>query len=502
MPIDFRPFVTSALVCLHSTVYTQVAPVRLTSVTVVDSVARVAMREQFAPALGLALTRQGRVVFRGAYGLANVTQGIAATENTLWYVASTSKSFTGFGMAHWLEAPGRSLDTDARTLVPGLTAPNGVPATRLTLRAFLSHTTGLTDDAIVQSASFTAAVPSSRWPSLLALATVDTAAPLVYSNLGYVVGGLVLDQAIRGGWPAYLERHVFRPAGMRQTFARVSAVPASRVAVPHTLRATGEYVAAEFEKRDATMSAAGGHLSTLADLARWTIVQMDSGRIDGRQVFPVARVVRAQTMLASHTNSNSRRFAMFDRDGWGIGWDIGSYHGERMVSRFGSYHTTRSHVSFLPARRVGVVAMSTGGLGSGAVDLLASLYYDLERGDPQAVPRAAARMDSLRARRREAGARISAQDSTRAARQQPTAHPVTVLRGRFHSPAYGALVLTGDTTGLRFEWGVLRGRAEVFDAAHDEYRLEIAGSGSVLRPVFDAEGRVQSVRIGAATFTR
>ena len=45
-----------------------------------------------------------------------------------------------------------------------------------------------------------------------------------------------------------------------------------------------------------------------------------------------------------------------------------------MVSRFGSYHTTRSHLSFLPRRRIGVVALSTGGLGWKQIDDLVSFF--------------------------------------------------------------------------------------------------------------------------------
>ena len=62
---------------------------------------------------------------------------------------------------------------------------------------------------------------------------------------------------------------------------RVSGLDA-RIAKPHVVDANGRYATATFHKTDATMNSAGGHLSTLHDLARWVTVQMDSGRIDGR----------------------------------------------------------------------------------------------------------------------------------------------------------------------------------------------------------------------------
>ena len=195
---------------------------------------------------------------------------------------------------------------------------------------------------------------------------------------------MVIDTLRPEGWRAYLEQNVYRPAGLHQTFARVSGLDARRIAKPHRLRGSGRFETQTFFKTDATMNSAGGHLATLRDLARWTIVQMDGGRIDGKQVFPSAAVALSHRLIATHTNDNARRFAYFDREGWGAGWDIGTYEGERMISRFGGYHSFRSHLSFLPRRRVGVVAITNGGLGSTLTDVIAALTYDLEAGRPEA----------------------------------------------------------------------------------------------------------------------
>jgi len=83
------------------------------------------------------------------------------------------------------------------------------------------------------------------------------------------------------------------------------------------LDANGRYYTEPFFKTDRTMNSAGGQIATLHDLARWTIVQMDSGRIDGRQVFPSSAVARSHRLIAKQTRDESKRFAYFDREGWG-----------------------------------------------------------------------------------------------------------------------------------------------------------------------------------------
>jgi len=60
----------------------------------VDSLAMRAMALELTPALGVAITMDGRTVYQRAFGAVDVTAGIAATDQTLWYLASTSKSLT------------------------------------------------------------------------------------------------------------------------------------------------------------------------------------------------------------------------------------------------------------------------------------------------------------------------------------------------------------------------------------------------------------------------
>lgn len=230
-----------------------------------------------------------------------------------------------------------------------------------------------------------------------------------------------------------LDRNVFRPAGMRETFTHVSGIPTG-----HAIDANRRYYTEPFFETDRTMNSAGGQIATLHDLARWTIVQMDSGRIDGKRIFQASAVALSHQLIAKHTRDQSKRFAYFDREGWGAGWDIGSYNGEPMVSRFGSYGNTRSHLSFLPNRRIGAVAMSTGG-PSVLTDVIAAYAYDLEAGRTYALDTAMARLSALKQRVAGAGRARATQDSIRAARQaQPLSHPLASFTGTYEAPGYGA----------------------------------------------------------------
>lgn len=467
----------------------------------VDSLAMRAVSSGVSPALGVAVVMDGKTILAKGYGWADATARIAADDRTLWYLASTSKSYTGFGVS--LLAHQRVLDFDApiASLLPGVRWPDGVDPARLTLAHFLSHTHHLNDNAVVQSAAFTGAVPESEWPRLIRYASRAPNDDLVYSNFGYNVAAMVIDRLRPEGWRRYLDSAVYRPAGMRETYARLSGLDVRRIAKPHALSATG-FTTLEFEKTDATMNSAGGHVATLGDLARWTIVQMDGGAIDGRQVFPREAVERSHRLIARHTVEASKRFGPFDREGWAAGWDIGAYAGEPMVSRFGGYSSIRSHLSMLPRRRIGVVAQVNGPGASGATDIIAALAYDLEAGRPNARTSADQRLSDLVARLPAARERLAAADSVRRSRQRPLRHPLSDFAGSYGNEAMGTITFAVKDGVLRFQWGVLDGPSEVFDAEKDQLRIEVAGSGTPVAFRFDGPGAARSIDIGGVTFLR
>src|SRR6185436_14248756 len=161
----------------------------------------------------------------------------------------------------------------------------------------------------VSSAAFTGAIPEARWPELIARAGPMPTHDLVYSNFGYNVAAMVIDAIRPEGWKRYLQHEVFLPAGMTETYARVSGLDSKRIAKPHRLLADGRYVTEPFFKTDATMNVAGGHLATLRDLARWTMVQTDSGILDGRRVFPAEAVASSHRLIARQTREQAKRFA-------------------------------------------------------------------------------------------------------------------------------------------------------------------------------------------------
>ncbi|MGQ0764466.1 MAG: serine hydrolase domain-containing protein [Gemmatimonadota bacterium] len=478
-------------------------PAPATIAAAVDSFAQRVIAERVAPAFGVAVVMDGRTVLARSWGLSDASNNVRADANTLWYVASTSKAFTGFAVA-LLAAQGRlDLNAPIAILLPKAEWPSGANPQSLSLARFLSHTHSLNDDAVVMSAAFTGAVPESQWPSLIKYATVRRDTDLVYSNFGYNVAAMVIDARRPEGWKRYLDSALFRPTGMTETFSRTSGLE-RRIATSHSVDRTGAWASEPFPKRDATMNSAGGQVATVADLARWITVQMDSGVIDGRRVFSAEAVALSHRFLARQTREESKRFGPFSREGWAAGWDIGTYEGEPMVSRFGSYMSTRSHVSFLPRRRIGVVAQTNGPFASAATDVVAQLVYDLEAGRPNAREKAERQLTEIARNRAAYIASVVRSDSIRTSRQKPLGRPLQDFVGSYAREGFGtvAFEVRGDT--LWYRWGVLSGPAETYDAGGSVLRIELPSGGTTVPFSFPLFGRgpANAIEVRGKTYPR
>lgn len=446
--------------------------------------------------LGVGVVVDGRLVYQRALGFADATRRVPATDSTLWYLASTSKSFTGFAIA-MLEHDGVvDLSAPITTLLPRARWHADARPAELTLANFLAHTHGIESGPLVLSAAFTGVFGDDQYGELLQWSPPLPSRELSYSNIGYNVASMVIDAKRREGWKAYQARALFAPAGMHDTHSSFARVRRERIAHSHTVGSDGTFTSAPFLKVDATLNAAGGHLSTIADLARWTIVQMDSGRLDGRQVFPARAVARAQEMLGARDS----RFAGFERKGWGMGWDLGTYLGERMVSRFGGYTGLRSHLGFLPAHRVGVVAQVNTSGASVVTDMVAAYVYErlLGRGNADSVG------DDRIRQLRESVARQKerAQQAERAAANAPAfARALSAYAGRYDHPAYGTIEMAVRGDSLRMTWGALSGAVTVADASQERVNLAFPG-GLRAQFVFEGSERAIALMVNGARLQR
>jgi len=450
-----------------------------------------------APGLGIVVVRDTQVVYLKGLGFADAEARRPFTPQTVFYVASTTKSFTGLAAA-MLDLQGTfRLDAPLSRYLPEARLKSPRSADSITIRQLLSHTHGIAGGPVEMRLAYTGEYQGNA--QLVALLAGHDALPDLsyrYSNLGYNVATLAMDKVTGESWKETLQRLIFTPLGMKSTSAFVSRFPAQRLAMPYGSTPAG-YTRIRYGKTDANMQSAGGLVTTLEDYARWLEAHLNDGRVDGRQVLPAAAIRETHRPQARY----SRTVGGVPMVGYGLGWNIGIVNRQdTLFIHGGGFAGFSTSMSFLPAHRLGIVVMANNGDLGGALTGLAAqaVYGILTAGAPISADSLAV-LRGIVARERE---NIRADRARRAARPQTMPLPFAAYAGRYENPLLGTLVLELNPEGkLEARAGVAWSAVEVYDGTKHQLRVELFGSGSVLTMNVEGE-RVLGATLDAQTFRR
>ncbi len=168
--------------------------------------------------ISILVAHKGKVLLAKGYGYADVDKREPATEHTVYRLGSLSKQFTAVAVLELVDQGLIRLDESIRTYLPGYPEV-GQP---ITPRHLLNHTSGLV--------SYTA--QSEYWKHMnddLPHSTVlgwfasrDLAYTpgdrYVYSNSGYFVLGLIIEQVTGESYAEYVQREILDPLKLRETY--------------------------------------------------------------------------------------------------------------------------------------------------------------------------------------------------------------------------------------------------------------------------------------------
>ena len=448
-----------------------------------SGIARIFAAESL-PGMSVVVVSDTGVLLLESHGFADIEARIPVTPRTLFYIASSTKSFTGLAAA-LLDRDGvLSLDAPLSRYLPELELHPPLSADSITIRALLTHTHGISNDGpIVFRTAFSGEHDPAMLGRLLAEHGPDERGTAFhYGNIGYNVASLAIDRATGRSWKEVLDELVLAPAGMRQTTAWLSRADRRLLAQPYAPADTG-VDRIPYVKSDGNMHAAGGLVSSAADLARWLEVNINQGMLDGRRVFPADIMREVHRLQVPHGDGSER----WPRHGYGLGWQRATLGGDTLVHHFGGFAGFDAHVSFMPGRRIGVAVLVNGGFGGGLMDRVSRYVYDVlaAGADPDAAARAT--VDELVPLLAGVRARIGANRTERRARPQELPHPLRAYAGTYENPSFGRMVWTVEDGRLAARIGALTSVAEAFRAAENVLRVELVpGSGSTVR--FTVEG--------------
>ena len=455
-----------------------------------------------APAVAIAVVRGDKTVYADAFGCATTMPCVPANSRTLFYLASSTKPFTGLAVASLGRKGTLDLDAPVASWLPNSSLPADIAQT-VTLRDLVSLQAGVDNDPLTGRLAFTGDHSPALRQSLLAETQRLENAPrgtFRYSNGGFNIATTLIERKLGLTWQQLVEREVLKPAGMRSTTSYPSrATRKGQVLTAGHIAARGAPVQTELQKSDALMQSAGGLFTTAPDLARWLALQLTDGKIRGKRLFPAGLVAGTHKPLVK-VNAN---FGPYRREGYGLGWYTGSLEGHPLTHAFGSFVGNWSHVSFRPDRGVGVaVLVNEEAYGGQVTELISNYAYDRLAGRSDLAAAYDARLTQAKTEIANAKARAAAEAERRAARPWMLTLPRMAYAGRYLNPAYGTMRVVADGERMVFEFGLLRAIGEPYTQP-DAVRVEfIPGNGSVVLFKPGPGKSVESLTYNGSLFTR
>jgi CubicO group peptidase (beta-lactamase class C family) len=328
----------------------------------VDQVFSEARERHRIPGLAYGVIVDGELSHSGGFGVRRVGESAAPRADTVFRIASMTKSITAACVLLLRDDGLLALDDPVCKYVPqleGLRLPTRDSAP-VTVRHLLTMSAGFVEDDPWCDRHLSMSEPELD-ELLEGGIAFDWAPGLVfeYSNLGYGVLGRVVRQVAGMSAMDLATARLLRPLGMGDTVWEASSVPADRIA--HGYRLEGDDWVEELPLPSGALAPPGGLWTTIEDFARYVGFQLSAWPArDEPESGPLrrssAREMQQPERLCRAPNDTGPAIAVA---GYGFGLLAGEHARDgRVVFHSGGLPGFGSHVRWLPDHGVGVAAFS------------------------------------------------------------------------------------------------------------------------------------------------
>jgi CubicO group peptidase (beta-lactamase class C family) len=277
------------------------------------------------PGAAFAIAREGKLLLARGYGWANVTTAAPADPETLFGLASLSKSITAVGTLKLVEQGKMGLDDPVFDILTGIKPPRGAQVDprlkTVTIRQCLNHSGGWDrgkrgdpvnwEPQICRAYGVRPPLSSRQFLEFMTGQPLDfdPGTDQKYSNIGFVILGEVIGKVSGQPYERYLDEQILKPMGIKR--AGLHAFDGKYV-VGEAVRCLAGSLVALPAMLLPMINAAGGWSASAVDMVRFLT------NLDGSRGQPVLGEKMREQMLAPPLAPLKPR----ENGTWfGLGWD-------------------------------------------------------------------------------------------------------------------------------------------------------------------------------------
>jgi CubicO group peptidase (beta-lactamase class C family) len=334
-----------ALVLMHGKVNASLIQQTETDFNAIDAYIEDQMDNLGIPGMALGIIQDGQIAHLQGFGVAD-SSGRVVTSQTPFIIASISKTFTALAVMQLVEAGKLELDEPVQKYLPWFELADKEVSATITIRNLLNHTSGISQkdgDVFMGSTQELEEVVRGLNKSQL---TQPVGTSFQYSNLNYMIAGLLVEQVSGQSYADYVTEHIFEPLDMTHSYASHELALTNGLAEGHHYMLGHAFAIQSFPSP--AITPAGGLSASVEDLSHYAIAQLNDGH------YGEPAILSPQGIVELHTPA----ILVGGNDYYAIGWIIGTIDDIPAVWHGGIDVSNLAMLILMPNTRSGVVLLS------------------------------------------------------------------------------------------------------------------------------------------------
>lgn len=319
------------------------------------SAIRKSLQKEKIPGAAFAIVENGQIVQVGTYGKRSLKHSDLVDSQTIFPLASVSKTFAGTLAASLASKEYLALEAPLAGYAPGFTLARPARVKDITLYHVLSHATGVVpnayDNLLEAGQGIEDIIP--RFGKLKPLCPPGVC--YGYQNVIFSLIQPALEEAGGDSYSGLMQSRFFTPLGMDRSSIGFEAYQADANKVQPHVKSRKRYYTRQMKPNYYRASPAAGINASIQDMATWLVAQMGY-RPD---VLTEEALKLAHQPRVSTVREKSRRYwKKYLTDAhYALGWRIYEFSGELLILHSGGLQGIRTHIGWSPDRNIGFVLL-------------------------------------------------------------------------------------------------------------------------------------------------
>ncbi len=317
------------------------------------------LKDWQVPGLAVVIVKDGKVIVQKGFGVKNMISNEAVDEQTLFFIASNSKLFTGTALANLEHEKKLSLNDKITKYYPAYKLYDKNSTALVTIKDMLTHRIGtktFQGDFTFWNTKLSRAEIMNRMQYLKPVNEFRDV--YGYCNSCFLTAGEVIPKVTGKSWEQYVTDNILKPLNMQNSYAQSNGIEkrAKNIATPYTTSFTNKLQTVPYDIWD-NLGPAASIVSNVADLSHWLQFQLDSGKYNSKQILPWSVLQKTRDVQIITSSRKSSSYPVHFR-GYGLGVFSADYNGKQIFWHTGGAAGMVSNVCFVPEENLGIAILT------------------------------------------------------------------------------------------------------------------------------------------------